>query len=145
VIERARWLMWLAKESYFSYDDEECWASQTKMVDLSLHQCQLIAALREPEGNSYHDTHCIIARHIPTNRLIISWRGTASSKQMRTDLEVSKISINLGLFLTTSNRVGSRCCGRVPDAERDVFDVRAYRVHWARHATLCYPARPTFT
>jgi hypothetical protein len=132
VVERARWLMWLAKEAYRCYDDAEYERRKDsnpneRPMDLSLHDCELIEALKEPEGENLHDTHCIIARHLPTNRLIVSWRGTVSSKQMKTDLEAAKISINLGLYLTKGWK-GTRslvCCKTGSSAvERDLFDVR---------------------
>jgi hypothetical protein len=105
VFETALLLLQMADEAYRCFSQEELQSRLEKnhlerMVDCELHDCDLLATLHEPEDENIHDTHCLIVRHRATNRLVVSWRGTKSRKQVETDLRASKKAVHTGIFLT---------------------------------------------
>jgi hypothetical protein len=106
--DTAIFLLKVSNEAYRCFSEEELeklsstsqLSSDDRMVDSELHDSDLIALLEEPSEENIHDTHCLIMRHRPTNRLIVSWRGTKTRKQMDTDLQASRAAVHTGILLT---------------------------------------------
>ena len=81
--------------------------------------CRVIAYLSEPKGLNVHDTKAIIFRHIASGALIISFQGTMTMKQVKTDMMQQKICVSLDTYLAiTSKRERARrdLKSIVPDA-----------------------------
>jgi len=72
--------------------------------------CRVVARISEPAEANIHDTRVIIFRHIESGDLIVSFRGTKTDKQVKTDLMTSKVVVTLDSFLTASQdrRVGKK-------------------------------------
>ncbi|CAM9214391.1 unnamed protein product [Chrysoparadoxa australica] len=109
VIERAQFNVNFAKEAYRCFHQEEIAVRskpnrQERLIDVEQFGGVLIAKLEEPEDDNRHDTHCIVVRHEASGRLIVSWRGTASSKQMKTDLQANKTTVDLHKFVLKGKR-----------------------------------------
>jgi hypothetical protein len=109
VFETALFLLQLAKEAYRCFGPEElqqCLLQnpEERLINCELHDCDLLAAVCEPDDENVHDTHCLILRHRLTNRLVVSWRGTKSRKQVDTDLQASKAIIHTGVLLNRPPR-----------------------------------------
>merc|ERR1740123_10124 len=65
--------------------------------------CRVITYITEPEQASFHDTACIIFRQVQSGDLILSFRGTLTPKQIKTDLMMTpRISVDLDKFLATT-------------------------------------------
>jgi len=66
--------------------------------------CRVVARLQEPELASFHDTTCIIFRQEQTGDLIITFRGTMTMKQNKTNIMMTpRITLDLDKFLATTS------------------------------------------
>jgi len=70
--------------------------------------CRVVARIRERGNVDIHDTRVIIFRHEPSSDLIVSFRGTLTATQARTDLMLSKVTVCLDDFLMTPSKYNSR-------------------------------------
>merc|ERR1719491_2229681 len=63
--------------------------------------CRVVA--RVTEIAALHETKSIIFRHELSGDLIVAFRGTATNKQVKTDLMTSRIGVDLDTFLATTS------------------------------------------
>mmetsp|Transcript_28698 Transcript_28698/g.38216 ORF Transcript_28698/g.38216 Transcript_28698/m.38216 type:complete len:1162 (-) Transcript_28698:520-4005(-) len=80
--------LWLAGE--MSSEEDSTWMSG----------CRLVDRVYESGNIDIHDTRVLILRHEPSGDLIVSFRGTATLKMVKTDIMLDKIAVDLDKFLT---------------------------------------------
>lgn len=66
--------------------------------------CRAVAYISEPKGLNVHDTRALLLRHEPSGALILSFRGTASMKHVKTDLMTHKVRVSLDTFLAIPSK-----------------------------------------
>jgi len=65
--------------------------------------CKLVARVTEPSKAALHDTKLIILRHELSGDIIVAFQGTITNKQVKTDLMISRIGVDLNTFLATTS------------------------------------------
>lgn len=66
--------------------------------------CRPVAYISEPKGLNVHDTRALLFRHEPSGALILSFRGTLSTKHIKTDLMTHKVMVSLDTFLAIPSK-----------------------------------------
>ena len=66
--------------------------------------CRPVAYISEPKGLDVHDTRALLFRHEPSGALILAFRGTLSTKHVKTDLMTHKVKVSLDTFLAIPSK-----------------------------------------
>jgi len=80
-----------------------CWGEPSPPGSSYAMDCRVVKLIQEPSYADMHDSRAVVFRHVPSNDLIVAFRGTATSKQVKTDLMTQKVEVSLDRFLTVSS------------------------------------------
>uniref|UniRef100_A0A7S1ZTK1 Fungal lipase-type domain-containing protein n=1 Tax=Ditylum brightwellii TaxID=49249 RepID=A0A7S1ZTK1_9STRA len=72
--------------------------------------CRVVARIFESGKIDLHDTRAVIFRHEFSDDLIVAFRGTATTKQVKTDVMINKIGVNLDTFVAAPKWKSALSC-----------------------------------